>query len=213
MVDEFKGEYWNKSQVAKGKELAKSQGYNKFKVKKGSYLGSYTLTGKKGWQNESERHRMARYGIKTGRKTLNKYLRRYNNPKIKKTKIADYLPYQMANEEERKKDPYLSKDSLVYGKSYKYPSHIDKIMDGREEYLDEVADDYNLTGQQRKALGGLFKDRFFTFSPSYVREWAERIRNGSAWAHSDSLTRAVLKKYGLGYEVSPSGTNDDVWKN
>jgi len=67
MVDEFKGEYWNKSQVSKGKELAKSQGYNKFKVKKGSYLGSYTLVGNKGWVGESTRHSMASYGIKTGK--------------------------------------------------------------------------------------------------------------------------------------------------
>lgn len=112
----------------------------------------------------------------------------------------------------QKKKSRFAGSKMKVSNSYKHPSHIDKIMNNREEYLDEVADDYNLTAQQRKALGGLFKERFFTFSPSYVREWAERMRNGSAWAHADSETRKVLKKHGLTYEVSPSGTNDDVWK-
>lgn len=36
-------------------------------------------------------------------KILNKHLARYNNMKIKKKKMADYLPEQMANEEFKKK--------------------------------------------------------------------------------------------------------------
>ena len=49
----------------------------------------------KGWTGESSRHAMARLGIKTGTKKVNRHI---------------------ATKKERKKDPYLSSDSYVYEK-------------------------------------------------------------------------------------------------
>lgn len=50
----------------------------------------------KGWRGESERHRLASYGIKSGRKST--------------------MMRHIATKQERKKYPYLSQDSVVYKK-------------------------------------------------------------------------------------------------
>ena len=70
---------------------------NKLMMKMDKDRNASISNSKKGWTGESERHRLASYGIKSGRKPT--------------------MMGHIATKQERKKDPYLSKDSIVYGKT------------------------------------------------------------------------------------------------
>ena len=79
----------------------------------------------KGWEGESERHRMARYGIKT-KGISNKKMKLYKAHVIAK----DYLPYQMTHYEPAQKwNVYLNGKKID---SVFYDAHLDKdwVLDG-----------------------------------------------------------------------------------
>jgi hypothetical protein len=66
-----------------------------------------------------------------------------------------------------------------------------------EEYILDVADEENLTQNQRFTLVGLFMLRFpEETQKSYIREWANRLKKGSAYAHADTKTAKILKFLG-----------------
>jgi len=100
----------------------------KGRIKSGNYSEKYLRKGvsvpkgwtNRGWVGESTRHSMSAYGIKTGTKKPSLIV--LPNGKFRHTKwnknptIVGTEAGHIATKQERKKDPYLSEDSVVHGK-------------------------------------------------------------------------------------------------
>jgi hypothetical protein len=81
----------------------------------------------------------------------------------------------------------------------------------KTELIKSIANDNYLNPKQESILHALFSKRFKDHDPSYIDEWAKRIKNGSAWAHADSKTQKVLLKAGLSSYVDYRGSINDIY--
>jgi len=64
--------------------------------------------------------------------------------------------------------------------------------------IEEIAGLKGLNKKETEILIKLMGQRFPSEgSPSYVCEWADRIKKGSAFAHGDTQTRKVLISLGV----------------